>query len=218
LTAVTETGADLGVAFDGDADRAMFVDAGAEVRDGDDILYLFARHHDFSEAPHVIVGTVMANLGLEVALEEIGFSLTRTAVGDRYVLEEMLRSGAIAGGEQSGHIILRRHSSTGDGLLTALKVLEAVCRQGQPLARLCAPLQRFPQVLVNVRVKEKIPFSEIPGLAETEAACRAKLGSRSRILLRYSGTERLARVMVEGRDGAAVERVAAELAAFFERI
>jgi len=200
------------------ADRVMLVDGTGEVRNGDDVLYLFARHMDFGESPRVIVGTVMANLGLEIALREIGFSLARTAVGDRYVLEEMLRSEAIAGGEQSGHIILRRHSSTGDGLLTALKVLETMQRQSRPLADLCGTLLRYPQVLTNVRVREKIPFDQIPGLDQAEEACRARLGAQSRILLRYSGTEKLARIMVEGADGSSVRRAAADLASFFERI
>ena len=208
-------GADLGIAFDGDADRAMFVDRQGRVRDGDDILFLLASHLDFDGAPRVVVGTVMANLGLALGLEKLGFRLERTAVGDRYVLEEMLRQGAILGGEQSGHVILTRLARTGDGLLTALEVLAVLGQQGRDLAALCAGLTRYPQVLVNVWVREKVPFSEIPGLAEAERAARAALGPRSRVLLRYSGTERLARVMVEGEDPAAVRAAADRIAAAF---
>jgi phosphoglucosamine mutase len=157
----------------------------------------------------------MANLGLEIALRELGLSLTRTAVGDRYVLEEMLRSGAIFGGEQSGHIIFTRLAQSGDGLLTALKVMEILAAQGREFADLCRPLRRLPQVLLNVGVREKIPFERIAGLRDAEAECRRRLGDRSRILLRYSGTELLARVMVEGEDERAVHDAARRLASFF---
>jgi len=215
--AVWAQGAELGIAFDGDADRVMFVDSQGRVRDGDDVLYLLARYGDFGDAPHTVVGTVMANLGLEVALEEIGCNLVRTSVGDRYVLEEMLRLGAIIGGEQSGHIILTRLARTGDGLLTALKVLEILAREQQDLSALCSAVRRFPQVLLNMPVKEKVPFEDIPGLRATEAACRQRLGDHSRILLRYSGTEKLARVMVEGENDQAVLESAQLLAAHFKK-
>jgi phosphoglucosamine mutase len=213
---VLERRAGLGVAFDGDADRVMFVDAAGQVRDGDDVLYLLARYGHLEDAPRTVVGTVMANLGLEVALRDLGFTLTRTSVGDRYVLEEMLRNGAVFGGEQSGHIIFTRQARTGDGLLTALKVLEVLGAQQQDFAELCRPLKRYPQVLVNVRVRRKLPFENIPGLREAEAECRRRLGDHSRILLRYSGTELLARVMVEGEDQRAVDESARRLAAFFD--
>ena len=208
--------AELGIAFDGDADRAMFVDAEGAVRDGDDVLFLLARYAHDKDTPRTVVGTVMANLGLQVALENFGFRLARTTVGDRYVLEEMLRLGATFGGEQSGHIIMTRLARTGDGLLTALKVLEILAAQNQGLAALCHPVKRFPQVLVNVRVSEKIPFENIEGLRDTEEACRERLGGRSRILLRYSGTEKLARVMVEGEDESTVHEAAHQLAACFK--
>ncbi len=214
--AVLERGAVLGIAFDGDADRAMFVDRAGSTRDGDDVLYLLARYSSIEGAPRIVVGTVMANLGLEVVLAEAGFQLIRTAVGDRYVLEEMLKLGAIIGGEQSGHIILTRYAHTGDGLLTALKVLQILCEQQRDIADLCRPVKRFPQVLRNIRVLEKVPFSEIAGLNEAEADCRARLGPRSRILLRYSGTEKLARVMVEGEDEHAVDQAAQQLASIIE--
>lgn len=208
--------ADLGIAFDGDADRAMFVDAAGQIHDGDDVLYLLARYSNLEDAPRTVVGTVMANLGLEVALEKIGFQMKRTAVGDRYVLEEMVRLGAVIGGEQSGHVIMTRLARTGDGLLTALKVLEILAQQNQDLTTLCSPVKRFPQVLINVQVREKVPFEEITGLHDTEAACKERLGGRSRILLRYSGTEQLARVMVEGEDEQTVLETASQLAAFFK--
>lgn len=210
--------ADLGVAFDGDADRAMLVDSEGRVHDGDNMLYLLARYSDVADAPRVVVGTVMSNLGLEAALDGINFRLVRTAVGDRNVLEEMLRSGAVIGGEQSGHIILTRQARTGDGLLTVLEILTILARENRDLAALCAPVKRFPQVLLNARVREKIPFEDIPGLREAEAACKEKLGARSRILLRYSGTEKLARVMVEGEDEQAVHESARRLTDFFEHL
>jgi len=215
--AVRAQQAELGIAFDGDADRVMFVDAQGRTRDGDDVLYLLARYADFPDAPRIVVGTVMANLGLEVALQDLGFRLVRTSVGDRYVLEEMLRLGAVIGGEQSGHIILARLARTGDGLLTALKVLEILAREQQDLAALCSPVKRFPQVLLNVPVQENIPFENISGLRDMENACREKLGTHSRILLRYSGTEKLARVMVEGENGPAVLEAAQRLAALFKK-
>jgi len=216
--AVRSAGADLGIAFDGDADRAMFVDSRGRIHDGDDVLYLFARHLEFRDSPPVIVGTVMANLGLELALKAQGFSLARTSVGDRYVLEEMLRSGAAIGGEQSGHVILTRLAQTGDGLLTAAKVLQVLRDQQKDIADLTRLLQRFPQVLLNVRVREKVPLADVPGLRRAEIQAKEGLGPRSRILIRYSGTEKLARVMVEGENEPVVREVAHQLAAFFEKL
>jgi len=206
----------MGIAFDGDADRAMFVDSQGVVRDGDDVLYLLACHYVTGNAPRTVVGTVMANLGLQVALEERGFRLVRTAVGDRYVLEEMLRSGAVVGGEQSGHIIMTKLARTGDGLLTALKVMEILKNADRDLAGLCSFIKRFPQILLNIPVREKVPLAKIPGLSDAEAACNQILGPRSRILLRYSGTEKLARVMVEGEDDVKVKEAARTLASIFE--
>jgi phosphoglucosamine mutase len=168
-------------------------------------------------APRIVVGTVMANLGLEVALQEKGFRLLRTSVGDRYVLEEMLRQGAVLGGEQSGHVIMTRLARTGDGLLTALKVLEILAGEDGDIRELCAPVRRFPQVLVNVPVSAKPPLDGIEGLARTEEECRRLLGPRSRIVIRYSGTERLARVMVEGEEESAVQEAAARLADLFRK-
>ena len=210
--------ADLGVAFDGDADRCLFVDSQGKPKDGDDILYLLARYGDFGDGPPIVVGTVMANLGLEVALRDIGFRLVRTPVGDRYVLEEMMKLKAGIGGEQSGHIILARLAKTGDGLLTALKVIEILKAQNAGLEALCAPMVRFPQVLINIEVEDKPSLESITGLREAEALCKAKLGQDSRIVVRYSGTERLARVMVEGKDDSIVQSSARHLASVFENL
>lgn len=209
--------AQLGVAFDGDGDRAMFVDSGGAVRDGDDILYLLALYGEMGPGQGTVVGTVMANLGLEIALRGVGLELIRTAVGDRYVLEEMLRRGAVLGGEQSGHVIMTRHARTGDGLLTALKVLEILAGERRDIADLCRPLRRYPQLLVNVPVREKVPLDQVSGLRETEAGCRELLGPNSRIVLRYSGTEKLMRVMVEGESEERVREAASRLASLFPK-
>ena len=214
---VSRRKAHLGVAFDGDGDRAMFVDSAGTVRDGDDILYLLACYGEMGPAQRTVVGTVMANLGLEIALRDTGFELVRTAVGDRYVLEEMLRRGAALGGEQSGHVIMTRHARTGDGLLTALKVLEILARERRDIADLCRPLRRYPQLLVNIPVAEKVPLDQVPGLHEAEAGCRTLLGPNSRIVLRYSGTEKLMRVMVEGESDELVRAAASRLASLFRK-
>ena len=160
-----------------------------------------------------MVSTVMANLGLERALATLGVRMARTAVGDRYVLEEMRRLGANLGGEQSGHVIFLDHARTGDGLLTALQLLRAVREAGQRLSELAAQVEKLPQVLLNVRVRSRPALVELRGVAETLARWEAKLDGRARILLRYSGTEPLARVMVEGDDQAAIAAAAREIAA-----
>lgn len=210
---VRESKMDFGVAFDGDGDRSLFVDRLGQIRDGDDVLWLLAQRMDFAKAAPVVVGTVMSNMGLEIALESIGLKLARTAVGDRYVLEDMLRRGAILGGEPSGHVILLRHARTGDGLLTTLKVLEVLWDHAHDFTERWTPVRRLPQILLNIPVREKVPFESIPGLRKAEEECRNALGSHSRILLRYSGTEKLARVMVEGEEAAPVEQAAERLAA-----
>jgi phosphoglucosamine mutase len=161
----------------------------------------------------VVVSTVMANLGLERALTPLGIGMVRTAVGDRYVLEEMRRLGANLGGEQSGHVIFLDHARTGDGLLTALMLLQAVRAAGQPLSALAARVEKCPQVLLNVRVRARPPLDEVPGVAAALARWQTKLDGRARVLVRYSGTEPLARVMVEGDDPAVIETAAREIAA-----
>jgi phosphoglucosamine mutase len=211
---VRATGADLGLAFDGDGDRLICVDDHGEVRDGDYVLAVCARHLAAADRLRggVLVTTVMANLGLEHSLQQAGIRTVKTQVGDRYVLEEMVRIGANLGGEQSGHLLFLDHTSTGDGIVSALQLLAVMRETGQPLSALAACLTKFPQVLVNVPVRRKPPLESIEGLAAREKALRGRLDGAGRILLRYSGTELLARVMVEGQEQAEIEKIAHELA------
>ena len=211
---VRETGADFGVAFDGDADRSLFVDEQGEVVDGDATLWILANY--FLEqgklANKAVVATVMSNIGLEIALSGIGVKLDRTDVGDKYVLEELIRSGSEIGGEQSGHLIFPERSLVGDGMVTALLVLRALISSGKKFSELREGFTRYPQVLVNVKVGEKRPFDEVPQIADAADRVRAALDGNGRLLLRYSGTENLARVMIEGKDQTEIERTANELA------
>ena len=208
--AVRERRAEAGVAFDGDADRALFVARSGKIVDGDAVLFVTAcalkERGDLSvdgKAP-VVVATVMSNLGLERALRAHGIGMLRTPVGDKYVLEEMLRTGAVLGGEQSGHIIFRRYATTGDGMLTALRVFEVMHQQRAGLDELTKEIQVYPQRLVNVRIKERKRLEDLP-LVEAEIhAAENSLGDSGRVLVRFSGTEPLARVMVEGPE---LERV-----------
>ncbi|HEY4364183.1 MAG TPA: phosphoglucosamine mutase [Bryobacteraceae bacterium] len=195
---VLETGAHLGVAFDGDADRAMFVSHSGKIVDGDAVLLLTALPLHARGRLTDVVATVMSNLGLERALKRHGIGLVRTAVGDKYVLEEMLRRNTPLGGEQSGHIIFRDFATTGDGLLTALRVLEAMRDSGQDLDALTAEIETYPQKLVNVRVKERRPIEDLPGVNREIRRTETEFGDAGRVLVRFSGTEPLARVMVEG--------------------
>ncbi|MFQ5817825.1 MAG: phosphoglucosamine mutase [Terriglobia bacterium] len=211
---VLEVGADLGVAFDGDADRAVFASRAGKIVDGDGVLFVAGCWLKETEKlkPDTVVGTVMTNLGLEVALRRAGLTLVRTAVGDRYVLAEMLRRGANLGGEQSGHIIFLDDVPTGDGILTALKVCSILLASGKTLDQLVADLELFPQALVNVRVRQKIPFEQLPAVKHAIQKATATLGERGRVLVRYSGTEPLARVMVEAETQVEVERWSHEIA------
>ncbi|HEX8177921.1 MAG TPA: phosphoglucosamine mutase [Pyrinomonadaceae bacterium] len=211
---VVAAGAELGVAFDGDADRALFVDAHGAVVDGDATLWVMAQHMAArGELAHnLVVATVMSNIGLELALKARGLDLLRTDVGDKYVLEELLRTGAQLGGEQSGHIIFPRLSLAGDGLATTLCLLRALRTAGLPLHELSAGFTRYPQVLVNVRVGEKRPFADVPEIAAQARATEAQLAGAGRLLLRYSGTEPLARVMIEGARQDEIEQLAHALA------
>jgi phosphoglucosamine mutase len=211
--------ADLGVAFDGDADRALFVDSKGRLIDGDASLWVLAAQlrahgrlrHD------TVVATVMSNLGLEIAFKSTGIKLVRTDVGDKYVLEELLRLGASLGGEQSGHVIFPQLSLAGDGLITTLGMLRAMTEAGKPLHELTAGFQTFPQILVNVEVKVKRPFAEVAPIQEAASALEARLGSRGRLLLRYSGTEPLARIMIEGENQGEIEKWAGELAVVIQK-
>jgi phosphoglucosamine mutase len=211
---VVETGAALGVAFDGDADRAIFASASGKLVDGDGVLLVAGRYLQSLRKlkGSVIVGTTMANLGLERALEKSGLTLLRTNVGDRYVLEEMLRIGANLGGEQSGHILFLDDATTGDGMLTALKIASIVSIVG-PLDTLAGDLKIFPQKIVNVRVRSKPPLDTLPEVSRSLAEAEKSLGNSGRVVLRYSGTEPLARVMVEAEHDDDVRRWTDSLAA-----
>jgi phosphoglucosamine mutase len=216
---VLAVGANLGLAFDGDGDRLIAVDETGEVRDGDYALAICGRHLSAGRLlkGDVVVTTVMANLGLDKALGEKGIRTVKTQVGDRYVLEEMLKVGASLGGEQSGHLLFLDHSPTGDGIVSALQLLAVMRETGQPFSVLAACMTKFPQVLVNVPVREKPALETIPGLADRLAAREGEMGKSGRILLRYSGTENLARVMVEGEDRSHIEAVASELSGIIRR-
>ncbi len=211
---VREVRADLGIALDGDADRAVLVSEDGTVLDGDDLLALFAR--DLSERGALkggrVVGTVMSNLGLEKALAEMGTELIRTQVGDRYVVEAMRQGGLNLGGEQSGHIIFLDYNTTGDGLITALQTLAIMRRTGKRLSELLEGFERLPQVLINVPVTKKTPIEELPTLVAAIRKAEEDFAGNGRVLIRYSGTESKARVMVEGNDAATVSRVAEALA------
>jgi len=211
---VTERHADLGVAFDGDADRALFVDADGELVDGDATMWVMANylksHGELTG--DAVVATVMSNVGLEIALRSRGIRMTRTDVGDKYVLEELRRSRAAIGGEQSGHIIFPKLSLAGDGMITMLCLLRAMREQQGSLTSLTEGFQRYPQILVNVRVREKRPFDELPAVQRLARQVEEKLGDRGRLLLRYSGTEPLARIMIEGESEDQVRAHASALA------
>ena len=198
------TGAfDLGVTFDGDADRALFSDATGRVVNGDAVLLLAARDMQARGVlpGATIVATTMSNMGLEIALQRSGIRMLRANVGDKYVLEEMMKTGATLGGEQSGHIIFRDgEATTGDGLLTALRVMEVMARSGKSLADLIGDLKVFPQRIKNIRVREKVPFDHVPEVKSAIEAAQRELDGNGRIVVRYSGTEALARVMVEAES------------------
>jgi phosphoglucosamine mutase len=212
--AVLAQGADAGVAFDGDADRAILISPLGRVVDGDAEMLIAARQlqADGHLAGNLVVSTVMSNLGLEKALGRLGISMVRTPVGDKYVLEEMLRREAALGGEQSGHVIFRQYATTGDGMLTALKLLETAVREKATLDELAADLTVFPQLLVNIRVKERKPLEQLPGVVDEIRACESALNGLGRVVVRFSGTEPLARVMVEGPDLEQVENWAGRIA------
>jgi len=207
---------DLGVTFDGDADRALFGDAAGHVVNGDAVLLLAARDMQArgALAASTVVATTMSNMGLEIALRNAKIRMLRANVGDKYVLEEMLKNGATLGGEQSGHVIFRDgDATTGDGLLTALHVMEVMARTGRPLAELVSDLKIFPQTIQNVRVREKVPFAQVKEIQHAIAAAERELDGNGRIVVRYSGTEPLARVMVEAEEEEKMKRIAGTIAA-----
>jgi len=204
---VTESKADLGIAFDGDADRALFVSGSGKIVDGDAVLFLAGSSlKTAGKLPgDLVVATVMSNLGLQKALESHGIEMLRTPVGDKYVLEEMLKRGAALGGEQSGHVIFSEFATTGDGLLTALRVLEIVRNSGRSLDELSDDIKKFPQKLVNVRVKHKRPLNELETVQAEIRAAESAFDGSGRVVVRFSGTEPLARVMIEAESDEQVE-------------
>ena len=198
---VVERGCRMGVAFDGDGDRAIFVDHRGHIVDGDAVLLMCARQlqREGRLKGSAIVATVMSNIGLELALRPLGIDLVRTAVGDKYVMEEMLKRDLALGGEQSGHIIFSEYLFTGDGLCTALNVLRTVAITGRTLADLASDLTAYPQVLLNVRVRERVDLATVPAIAAAMARVESRVAGQGRLLVRYSGTEPLLRVMIEGK-------------------
>jgi phosphoglucosamine mutase len=213
--AVRKRGCRMGVAFDGDGDRAIFVDAAGRIVDGDAVLLMCARHWKGAGELRgdAIVATVMSNIGLEIALRAGGIQLVRCAVGDKYVMEEMIKHNLSIGGEQSGHIIFSDHLYTGDGIVTALSVLRVMAETGRELADLASELVTYPQVLVNVRVREKRELRSVPAIAEALDRVESRLAGEGRLLVRYSGTEPLVRVMIEGRNQQEIQGWASEIAA-----
>ncbi len=209
---VVEQGADLGIAFDGDGDRVIMVDHRGEVLDGDELMFIIARDR-LRTGSHfnAVVGTLMTNLGLELALRALGLDLYRVKVGDRYVMERLLAEKLILGGENSGHIICLDRTSTGDGIISALQVLAAMLHSGKTLHDLKAGMSKYPQVLINVSVTGSVDLRRSP-IQEAIKAVESQLGDHGRVLLRPSGTEPVVRVMVEGADAGVVERHARELA------
>lgn len=216
---VKELRADIGIALDGDADRVIIIDERGEIFDGDMLMWLCAR--DMKERGELkndtVVATVMSNLGLELALDSIGVDLLRTQVGDRYVVEAMREGGYNLGGEQSGHILFLDHSTTGDGMMSALQVLALMVRKGAKLSDLNVGFDRLPQALVNIGVAEKRPIEDLASFQDAVAEIEDELGETGRVLIRYSGTENKARVMVEGRDESRVHEIANQLASKLKR-
>ncbi|MGB9893064.1 MAG: phosphoglucosamine mutase [Candidatus Saccharicenans sp.] len=215
---VKKVGADLGIAFDGDADRAIWVDEKGNILNGDHTLFVQALHLKEKNRlkKNTVVATIMSNMGLEKILAENGIKLLRTRVGDKYVLDEMLKNDYNLGGEQSGHTIFLDYAVAGDGLLTSLKMLEVMSEQDRKLSELVKGFKEFPQILFNVRVREKTPFAQIPGYLELAEKVKKELGDDGRLEVRYSGTEPLARIMIEGREQKKIEELARRLAKVIE--
>jgi phosphoglucosamine mutase len=212
--AVVSSRARLGIAFDGDGDRALFVDHHGSIVDGDAVMLMAAVYlKDRGRLPGpAVVATVMSNIGLEIGLRDRGIDLVRTAVGDKYVMEEMVRRGFALGGEQSGHVIFSEHLFTGDGLATALNVLRMMADTNQELSELASALVTYPQVLVNVRVKEKTDLKTVPAIADAMKRVEDRLAGNGRLLVRYSGTEPLLRIMLEGKDDGEIKQWANDIA------
>jgi phosphoglucosamine mutase len=211
---VRHSGAAIGVALDGDADRVILADEKGNIVDGDQILAILGTRMLARKAlpGETVVATVMSNLGLERALAGAGGKLIRTAVGDRYVVEAMREKGYVLGGEQSGHIVFLDHATTGDGVIAALRVLAVMVEEGKPLSELARTMTRYPQVLLNFAVAKKRPFEEMPSVQKMIAKVEDALGREGRVVVRYSGTEAKARVMIEGTDESGIKAYAAEIA------
>ena len=212
---VRECKARMGIAFDGDGDRAIFVDANGAIVDGDAVLLMCSRRMQATGrlAGNAVVATVMSNIGLEIAFRDSGIEMIRTPVGDKYVMEEMVRRQLSIGGEQSGHIIFSEHLFTGDGIATALNVLRVMAETGRELADLAGELVTYPQVLLNVRVRQRTDLHEVPEIKAAMARVEDRLAGQGRLLVRYSGTEPLLRVMLEGKDQSEIHAWASEIVA-----
>lgn len=216
--AVVENKADIGLAFDGDGDRLIAVDEKGNIVNGDKIIAICANKlkEEGMLKNNTVVTTVMSNLGLSVAFKEMDIRNITTKVGDRYVLEEMLKTGSVIGGEDSGHVIFKEHHTTGDGILTALQLLSVLKKENKPLSKLAKIMRTFPQVLINVKVKRKAPLEEIPELKHVISKVEKELGDEGRVLVRYSGTQPVCRVMLEGPTESETERLAKEIAQVVE--
>jgi len=215
---VVETGSDIGLAFDGDGDRLIAVDEKGNIVNGDKIIAICARSlkNEKKLKNNTVVTTVMSNLGLSVAFKEMGIKNITTKVGDRYVLEEMVKNDCILGGEDSGHVIFKEHHTTGDGILSALQLLAVMRKEKKSLSELSKVMKTFPQVLINVRVKRKAPLEEIPELKKVISDVEAELAGKGRVLVRYSGTQPVCRVMLEGSDKDETQRLADKIARVVE--
>lgn len=212
--AVRDQGADLGIALDGDADRCIFIDERGKEVDGDHIMAICGIDMMKRDAlkKNVVVATVMSNMGLDIALRKVGVQVVKTAVGDRYVVEEMRRHGYCFGGEQSGHMIFMDHNTTGDGMITALQVLAILKKSGKPLSEMASVMRSLPQILINVKVRERVPLDKFPELEQLVADVQKMLGDSGRVLIRYSGTEPLMRIMLEGEDQDEISSMANQIA------
>lgn len=215
--AVIEAKADLGIAFDGDGDRVLFVDSKGEIVDGDELIYVIAQYRRAAGNCAGVAGTLMSNLGLELALKELGIPFERTKVGDRYVVEALKANGWDLGGEASGHVLCSDLNSTGDGIVAALQVILALSESGHPLHQLKQGMTKFPQTMINVRLAQKVDISDNEAINSAVAQAEQELDGRGRVLLRPSGTEPLIRVMVEGEDQVLVDRLVADIAKIVEQ-
>ena len=216
---VKEKKADIGISLDGDGDRVILVDEKGQVLDGDYLMAIVATRMLKQNAlkKKTLVTTIMSNMGLEDAIKRVGGKIIRTKVGDRYVVDEMLKGGYNLGGEQSGHIVFMEHTTTGDGIISALQVLAIMVKEGKRLSELSTVMQTYPQILMNIKVKEKKEFTAVPQVAKRIREVEKKLNGSGRLSVRYSGTEPLARVMIEGKNGKEIKKMAKYIAEAIEK-